>query len=117
LIGRRTRAYDLAGLPELDDVDDLLPKPDGAGDDGDEHRQRQVREELVCLLDDHGLKVVVGGGDKAEEELGDEVGGKADRGELEGEEVEADEEGLVAEAEDEERGLPEKRGRRVSGSR
>lgn len=39
--------YDLACLPELDDVDDLLAKPDGARDEGDEHWEREPVNKVI----------------------------------------------------------------------
>lgn len=95
------RAYDLAGFPELDDVDDLFTGHDGERQCCDDLGPSGVREDV----DDMGEDLGVGGGEVGREErVGKQkVGG--DRGRPVCCEVEADEECLVGKAKDEQGAL------------
>jgi len=104
---RRDATHDLGGLPELHSVDDLLHEHDGSSDSSDQSRQASPLDDGVGNRDggdDLGVVDEVREG-RSEEGGGEEMGREPEVGVPEGEEVEADEESLVAEAEDEEGGL------------
>lgn len=93
--------HDLAGLPELDNVDHLLGEHDGEAKYGRDERDREVGDKAV----DGGQQLGLVEKDARREEGRDSMSRQAERGRIEVEEVESDEEGLIREAEDKEHAL------------
>lgn len=96
--------YHLAGLPELNDADDLLSGHDRQGQRADELRPRD-RADVLERPDDRAGEV---GSELVQRQVGEQTlndDGRVDRRALVVAEVGADEEDLVEEAEEEQYGL------------